>query len=94
MAWVVSIAPKGIAWSCARGGAGGAEGKALPQRAMGMERAAQGSGHGLECQSSGSTGTLLSGVGLGFGVVLYRGCDSVILMDPSQLKVFCDYMLL
>jgi len=66
----------------------------LQQRAMGMERAAQGSGHGLECQSSGSTGTLLSGVGLGFGLVLYRGCDSVILMDPSQLEMFCDYMLL
>jgi len=42
-----------------REGAVGGEGKAVPQRAVGMEWAAQGSGHGSECWSSGSAGTLL-----------------------------------
>lgn len=36
-----------------RGGAAGGEEKAVPQRAMGMEWAAQDSGHSLECHSQG-----------------------------------------
>ena len=50
--------PEGTAWSC-EGRAAGGLGKAMPQRAVGMERAAQGSGHGPECWSSGSVGTPL-----------------------------------
>ena len=50
--------PEGTAWSC-EGRAAGGEGKAVPQRAVGMERAAHGSGHGPECWSSGSVETLL-----------------------------------
>ena len=34
-----------------RGGVAGGEGKAVPQRAVGMEWAAQGSGHSPECHS-------------------------------------------
>ena len=37
-----------MAWSCVRGGAAGGEGKGLHQRAVGMEWAAQGSGHSPE----------------------------------------------
>ena len=44
--------PKGTAWSCVRGGTAGGEGQGLHQRAVGMERAAQGNRHGLECWSS------------------------------------------
>ena len=40
--------PEGTAWSCARGGAAGGQGKGLRQRAAGMERAVQGSGHSPE----------------------------------------------
>jgi len=37
-----------MAWSCVKGGTAGGQGKGLHQRAVGMERAAQGSGHGPE----------------------------------------------
>ena len=39
---------EGTAWSCVRGGHLGYQGKDLHQRAVGMEWAAQGSGHGPE----------------------------------------------
>jgi len=38
--------------SSQRKGAAGGEGKALPQRVVGMKWAAEGRGHGPECQSS------------------------------------------
>jgi len=40
--------PEGTAWSCVRAGAAGGQGKGLHQRAVGMEWAAQGSGHSPE----------------------------------------------
>ena len=43
---VHSDRPKGTAWSCVRGGAAGGQGQGLHQRVVGMERAAQGCGHG------------------------------------------------
>ena len=45
---VTVTGPEGMAWSCVRGGAAGGEGKGLHQRVVGMERAAQGSGHSPE----------------------------------------------
>ena len=42
-------------------------GKAVSQRAVGMEQPAQGGGHSPEHQSSGCVGTLLSDIGLGLG---------------------------
>ena len=59
-----------LARSCVRGGAAGDEGKGLHQRVVGMEQPAQGSGHGLECWSSGSVWAALSDTGFGFWVVL------------------------
>ena len=50
--------PRGMVQSCQARAAGG-EGKAVSQRAVGMERAAQGSRHGPECQSSWSIGAPL-----------------------------------
>ena len=40
------------------------------QQAVGMEQAAQGSGHGPKCHSSRSIWTALSDIGFGFWVVL------------------------
>ena len=45
---MTATGPEGTAWSCVRGGAAGGEGKGLHQRVVGMERAAQGSGHSPE----------------------------------------------
>ena len=45
---MTATGPEGTAWSCVRGGAAGGEGQGLHQRAVGMERAAQGSGHSPE----------------------------------------------
>ena len=45
---MTATGPEGTAWNCVRGGAAGGEGKGLHQRAVGMEQAAQGSGHGPE----------------------------------------------
>ena len=50
-------------------------GKGLHQRAVGMEQPAQGSGHSSACRSSGSVWTVLSDIGIGFGVVLCGGRD-------------------
>lgn len=43
-----SCCPEGIALSCVREGPGGREENILPQRAVGVEQAAEGSGHDLE----------------------------------------------
>ena len=48
-----------------RHGAASWEGQVVHQRAVGTERAAQGSGHGPECRSSGSVWTLPSDFGFG-----------------------------
>ena len=45
---MTATGPEGTAWSCVRGGAAGGEGQVLHQRAVGMERAAQGSGCSTE----------------------------------------------
>ena len=65
---MTATGPEGTAWSCVRGGTGGGEGQVVHQRAVGTERAAQGSGHGPSCQSSGSVWTMLSDIGFAFGV--------------------------
>ena len=44
---MTATGPEGTAWSCVRGGAAGGVGQGLHQRVVGMERAAQGSGHGM-----------------------------------------------
>ena len=59
--------PEGMAWSCVRGGAAGGWGQGLHRRAVGMERAAQGCGHGPECRSSRSVWTALSDIGFDLG---------------------------
>jgi len=49
----------------------GYQGKVLHQRAVGMERAAQGCGHPLSCQSARSVWTPLSEIGFGFSLVVH-----------------------
>ena len=70
-------------WSCEEREAGG-EGKAVPQRAVGVERAAQGSGHGwpgvLELREHGDT-VLRHGAGFGCCCV-EPGSDSISLVGP------------
>jgi len=63
---VTATGPEGTAWSCVRGGQLGFRKRVLHQRAVGMERAAQGSGHGPKCWSSRSVWTMLSGIGSDF----------------------------
>ena len=48
-----------------QGRAGGAEGKAVPQRAVGMAQAAQGSGHGPDAGAQGALGHRSHTLGLG-----------------------------
>jgi len=67
---VTATGPEGTAWSCVRGGAAGGEGQGLHQRVVGLERAAQGSGHGPKCRGSRSVRTMLSDTGFGFWQVL------------------------
>lgn len=55
--------PKRMAWSCVRGRSGGGQGKILPQRALGTEQTAQGSGHSPELPELKE----LSDIGFGFG---------------------------
>jgi len=66
-----------MAWSCVGGGAAGAEGQGLLQRAVGMERAVQGGGHGtmvgvkwgiVQCSQTYSLIFLWSGVEPGIGL--------------------------
>ena len=45
---MTATGPEGTAWSCATGAAAGGWGQGLHQRAVGMERPAQGSGHSLK----------------------------------------------
>jgi len=51
---------------CQGRGSGGS-GQGLHQRVVGMERAAQGSGHGPRCRSSRIAGTALTDKGFDFG---------------------------
>ena len=76
-----------MAWSCVRGGAAGGQGKGLRQRAVGMERDVQGSGHGpegpellefLECLDA----ALRHRCWIWGGPVRSQGLDLMILMDP------------
>ena len=56
-----------MAWSCVRGGAAGAEGQGVPQRAVGMEQPAQGSGHSPNGRVQGTFGQRPQTWGLDFG---------------------------
>ena len=56
---LTAMGPEGTVWSCARGGSGGGQGKAVPQRALGMAQAARAAGTAPSCRSSGSAGTPL-----------------------------------
>ena len=87
--------PEGTAWSCVRGGAAGGEGQGLHQRAVGMEGAAQGSGHGPKGRISRSFWTALSGSGCRFWVACVElgvGLDSPCGCLPTQnvLSQFSD----
>ena len=62
---MTATGPEGTAWSCDWGGAAGGWGQGPHQRAVGMERAAQGSGHGPEC--FGAFGQCSQTQGLDFG---------------------------
>ena len=64
---VTATGPEGTARSCARGGSGGGQGKAVPQRALGMAQAARAAGTAPSCRSSGSAGTPLSAIGFVLG---------------------------
>ena len=92
---VTATGPEGTAWSCARGGTAEGEGKGLHQRAVGMERPAQGSGHGPQCQSSGSVWRALSTLRVWIlgGAVWSQGLDSMILVGPFQLLWFYDSII-
>ena len=63
------------------------ERKAVPQRAVGMERAAQGSGHGPDCWS---IGTPLSDIGVGFGWCWVE--LGVVLNDPRGSFPTWDFL--
>ena len=52
---------------CVRGGAAGGWGQGLHQRAVGMERAAHGYGHGPQCWSSRRVWTVFSTIWSDFG---------------------------
>ena len=67
---VTEPGPEGTAWSCVRGGAAGGQGRVLHQRAVGMEQAAQSSGHGTELLEFKKIWTTLSEVRFDFWVVL------------------------
>ena len=83
---MTATGPEGTAWSCVRGGAAGGEGQGLHQRVVGIERAAQGCGHGPECWSS-----TLSDIGFDLGwCCVEPGVDSMILVGPFQLGIFYD----
>ena len=81
---MTATGPEGTAWSCVRGGAGGGEGQVVHQRAVGTERAAQGSGHGPSAGVQGAFGQR-SDTGFEFGVVLCgAGSWALSLWVPSN----------
>jgi len=91
---VTATGPEGTAWSCVRGGAAGGEGQRLHQRAVGMERAAQGSGHSPKCWSSGSVWTCSQTLGLSFGRGFVQpGLDSMVLvvLNTEYYMIPCFY---
>jgi len=61
--------------------------------AVGMEQAAQGSGHGLKCWNSGNVWTTFSDIGFAFGQsVRSQGLDLVIFVGPFQHEIFCEVL--
>ena len=90
---VTVIGPEETTWSCVRGGAAGGQGKGLHQRAVGMEQAAQGSGHSPKCQSSGSIWDL-SEIRFDFSSapIWIQVLDFMILVCPFPFMIFCDIM--
>ena len=84
--------PEGTAWSCVRGGAAGGQGKGT----VGMERAAEGSGHGPEIREFKERldTTLRHRVWILGGPVWSQELDSMTLTGPFQLEIFSDSMVL
>ena len=62
---LTATGPEVMAWSCARGGSG-SQGKAVPQRAVGMAQLPRAAGMALSWQSSGSIWALLLHTGFVF----------------------------
>ena len=89
---VTATGPEGTAWSCVRGGAAGRQETVLPQRAVGMEQAARGSGHSsklLEYKKH-LVSTLRRRVRFWGGAVWNQELNSAILVGPFQLGIFSD----
>ena len=93
---MTATGPEGTAWSCVRGGAAGGEGQGVPQRAVGMEQPAQGSGHSpellefKECLDN----TLRHRVWILDGPVWSQELDSVFLVGLFQFRIFYVSMVL
>ena len=85
-----------MAWCCVRGGAVGGEGKGLHQRVVGMEQAAQGSGHRPELLELNKhlDGTFRHTVWILGGPLWSQELDLMILVGPFQLGILCDSMIL
>ena len=92
---MTATGPERTAWSCVRGGAAGGEGKGLHQRVVGMERAAQGSGHDLklpELQEYLDT-TLRNTVRILHGPAWSQGLNSMTLSGPFQIRILYDSVI-
>ena len=77
-----------------QGRGSGDGGQGLHQRAVGMEWAAQGSGHGPECRSSRNVWTALSDMGFDFGCVWSQELDLMTLVGPFQLRICHNSIIL
>ena len=79
--------PELSAWSWVRGGAGGGWGKALDQKAVGMEQVPQSTGHGPKLQKfkKGLDNTLRHRVWIWGSSVWNQELDSVIFVSLFQL---------
>ena len=76
-----------MAWSCVRGGAARSVGQGLHQRAVGMERAAQGRWHGPSAGVQAAFGHhSQTSVSILRGPVWSQGLDSMIPVCPIQLR--------
>lgn len=65
----------------------------MPQRAVGMAQAAQGSGHGPDAGAQGALGHRSHTLGLGFGwSCVDLELDLIILMDSFPLGKFYELM--
>ena len=74
-------------------GRAGGWGKALHQRAVGMERPAQGSRHGTELLELTELLDIALSLGLG-GAVCGQAVVSVIPVGSFQLRIFCVSLIL